>query len=421
MKNLEFIGWVPCLTGSLYFENTYSHVIGNGYLNEKNVELNKITNEIYRYTVVASNVNWKDFDADADGDWNVILLASGALDANFIEGKVFLIPAQNPIWHSQILGSLKNIAKRVHEKSDIQIELSELETVLINSKQINPVYIANFQLKKSGIVYLSYETEQQIEGNKSNINLLICRQCFYYLKYTFHKHKHHALAESLTTIHPYSSEKDVVGEALISDLRKALVTLSRDCDPSDYKVLFSSKGVLSYTKSLALTCKLEGLITDSTYASQKIYLDNIGESLEITGKKIEGGINTRIAFNANFRSICIFAFALLAPLTLLYKDNIVNSFGKAYSTHHIVKSFAWVVGDERHMLTIILIVLMIYYILRWINIRYGSPILALLKFKKISNEKLEFVLENKRSAEVLFAFLIFMTVVLILTGMIRLL
>jgi len=236
----EFIGWVPCISGSLNFRLTACDVIGSGYSNINHVELDTQGQQKERFIVIASKVDWEDFKTTSEGQWNVVMMASGSVESNHIDERVYLIPAQNSIWQDQIATLLKNIGLKVHQKEDIKGLFTELEISLSNGVNI---FASKFRLNEAGFIYLS--SDQEVKDGDTATRYLICRQSFYFVKYTFHKHKHHEPTESLTTIHQLSTKPDIVGKALICDIKKCIVTLKRDSAPADFKVFFASKGILS--------------------------------------------------------------------------------------------------------------------------------------------------------------------------------
>lgn len=412
----DFIGWVPCISGSLNFRLTACDVIGSGYSNINHIELDS-QGQQKRFIVIASKVDWEDFKSSSDGQWNVVLLASGKVGSDYIDGQVYLVPAQNSIWQEEIAALLKNIELKVFQKEDIKEAFAELAVNLGNGAKGEEVFASRFRLKEIGFVYLG--SDQKVKDGDTTTRLLICRQSFYFIKYTFHKHKHHESSESLTTIHRLSAKQDTVGKALIGDIKRCLVDLRRDSAPADFKVFFASKGILSYAKSLAYSCKVEGLLTDACYNAEKNYIDNLGESLEILGRKIEAGIAVRGAFNANFRSIGLFVFAVLAPFTLLFKDEIRQGNAQV-PVNHIVQMMRWIVLDESHLLVVLAICIVLYISLRKVVLRYGSPNLAAQKYHQISVKTLDFVTNNERSSHVLMLLLYVLFAIAVLSFLYRL-
>ena len=395
----EFIGWVPCVSGKLYFEFTSCDVINeNGYLNTNHIELDKVSNTEKRYFIVASEVDWEDVKtANSEGIWNVILIGSSPLNSIEIEGKVILIPSSNNIWREKIIPLFQDVSQLVKEKEDIYQKHSDIEQLLVNLINSGGTFGSSFILKNNGITYLS-----PLNNINEDEKMLICRQCYYFVKYTFHKDKHHARSETLTTCHRITNLSEI-GLTLVSDLKKALVTLKRDCDAADYKSLFAAKGILSYAKSLLMTCKAEGLMSSELYTIEKAYIDNIGESLDVMGKRVEGELVAKTSYDTNCRSIGLFIFAAIAPFTLVYKDQIASHISKSPAQeNHIVKLLQWFLGSEKNVLMAFLVVLGVYFIFQNIYLRYGSPSFAARKLKRISITYLDFVVDNRRSAEVLY-------------------
>ena len=410
----SYIGWVPCVSGKLLFQFTSCDAISNhGYINANNVEPDLASNKVIsRYLVIATEVNWKDLETHEEGVWNVVLIASAPLSSKKLTGKVFLIPAQKSIWNEEIQPILKEIATQIQEKNEIQLSSRKIEDILDNAINESVAYGAKFELKDSGITYLSL-LPHITKPTKPETEFLICRQCYYYIKYTFHKDKHHAPSESLTTIHLLDKQKAEIGTELIGDLKDAIVALKRNCEPSKYKTYFSSKGILSYGKSLAMTCKNEGFLSENEHAAEKVFIDSMGESLEVTGKKIEAELQARANYNVGFRSICLFILAIIAPFTIIFREKIENKINIS-SENHILNILSWFVGSEWHAVLTALVVVVIYFIAKYLQLTYGSLNLALGKVNLIAKGIFEYVVEDIKSAETLLMYVYFLTLAALL-------
>lgn len=355
-------------------------------------------------------MDWEDFRESPErpsnenpnpisGQWNVIFIANESDPAHTsMNGYVFLLPEGNAIWEKTVIQSLQAIHRDIYEKADVGKGIEDLKELLLNR---NDIYTSKFKLTRSGLTFLQYMAVAS-RADKPDTPQIICRHAYYYVKYSFHKHKHHATAESLTSIYEYTGQEDVDGKALINGLKGALTRLHRDAHPADYKALFASKGIASYIKSLIISCRREGLISESVYSTELLYTSNITESLEIKGKKIESEIAVRSSFNVNFRSILIFIFGLLAPFVILFKDEILNT--KADPSNHVIKAIRWFVANEFHIVATAVIVIFYYWLSKKIVLRWGSARLAAKKYHAISVAVVDFVAGNKRGANVLLYF-----------------
>jgi hypothetical protein len=401
-NDYEFIGWIPCVSGKLYFEFTACDVInnnGNGFLNANHIEFDSLSNKQKRYFVIASEVDWEDFKIEGlSGIWNVVLTSDAEVGSREITGHVFLVPKQISAWEISIVEILKNISELTNQQMDVKAEYMNLVSILNSLVPIRHAFVADFVLKDNGLTWLKNESADKDDDT----SLLVSRQSYYYLKYSFHKDKHHKRSESLTTVHRLPNHETNVGLLLIDDIKKALVTLARDCHPSDYKMFFSAKGILSYGKSLLNSCKSQLLLDSDTYAIEKTYFDNMAESLDVIGKRVESEINLRTNFDNTFRSIGLFLFASIAPFTLLYKDELraqLHINNENVVVPHLLSMLEWFIGNERHFVLSVICVILGYYLLKRIQLRYGAPFLAFDKLSFKSMKIIEVVVDYKGAAE----------------------
>lgn len=412
-NNYEFIGWIPCVSGKLYFEFTACDVInnsGNGLLNVNHIEFDAALDQQKRFFVIASEVDWEDFKIEGlSGKWNVVLISDVVVDSREVSGHVFLVPKQIPAWDSAIVGQLRKISELTHEQDDIKLQYDNLKNTLKTLLPSKNAFASEFTLKENGITFLKNISEDK----DAETSLLVSRQSYYYLKYSFHKDKHHKRSESLTTVHRYNNDSNI-GLVLIGDIKKALVTLARDCHPSDYKMFFSAKGILSYGKSLLNSCKAQLLLDSETYTVEKAYFDNMAESLDVIGKRVESEINLRTNFDNTFRSIGLFLFACIAPFTLMYKDELRAELQVSNGNMvvpHVLKVLEWFIGNEQHFMFTIFSVIAGYYFLKRVQLRYGAPFLALDKLSINSKKIIEFVVDNRNAAEKLLNFIYLLIVI----------
>lgn len=412
-----FIGWVPCVSGKLYFEFTACDVInndGNGLLNVNHIELDPESQKQKRYFVIASEVNWEDERVlGKSGQWNVVLLSDVDFESDSLIGAVYLVPKETNYWDKHIVGILREISQIRHEAGDIKNEFLRLKENLGNLVTHGEAFAANFHLLDNGITYL-----QNVHQNASiDESLLICRQSYYFIKFSFHKDKHHKRSESLTTVHRLSDDANH-GLLLVDDLKKALVTLARNSHPSDFKVFFAAKGILSYGKSLLNSCKKIGIIDEKAYTTEKAYFDNMAESIDVIGKKVEAEITTRTNFDNTFRSFWLFVFASIAPFTLMYKEEIrhhlaLSSDGSANPSLHMVDVLKWFLENDRHLIAFFIAFIVVYVVWKKIQLRFGAPYLARDKLYTVSNGVLEFVFDNRRRAGVVLNYLKVITILMI--------
>lgn len=413
----QYIGWVPCISGKLYFNLSECDVINEkGYINENRVRTDLVSKHTERHIVVASEVDWEDVKTNtSEGLWNVLLLANSPLNAIELTGTIYLMPRQVEILDKNFIGYIKNVPSQLNDGADICEIQKDLMTLLDAPVKERQAFKAEFLLKDNGIVYLKSDNCKSEDEYK-----LLCRQSYYYVKYTFHKDKHHSRSESLTTVHKVTNLSGM-GSILVNDIKKSLVVLKRSIYHADYKNLFAAKGILSYTKSLLMSCKVEALISDADYVIEKSYIDNMSESLEIMGRKFESELSARASYDTNVRSLGLFILAALAPFTLIYKETIVKSISKnSTQDNHIVKAIEWFVGSEVHLLSTILFIVIAYYFFQGIFLKYGSPNFALRKFNQVRIKSILIIVDNYRSAKLILNIIYIIFAILILTIIIRL-
>jgi hypothetical protein len=103
---------------------------------------------------------------------------------------------------------------------------TQLESELINYDSTDEFYQINFEMTESGIATLKVVTDK--ENISDQDEYVLCRQAFYFLKYSLHTHKHHSdTLDSLTTVHSINTDKNKLGEKLIFDLKQSLVDINR--------------------------------------------------------------------------------------------------------------------------------------------------------------------------------------------------
>jgi hypothetical protein len=67
---------------------------------------------------------------------------------------------------------------------------------------------------------------------------------------------------------------------------------------------------------------------------------------------------------------------------------------------HIIKIIKWFVSSELHLVIVTAFIVLTYFILKNIHLRYGSPNLAFKKFNRFSKKVFDYILENERSADI---------------------
>lgn len=417
MKNIrdhfDYIGWVPCISGHLLFEYTECGLTDkkrNIYAEINHVELDAKFNTPCRYIAVSSRVDWKDGNTKLYGIYRVVLLASNPINTDQLEGKVYIIPDNNPEWESRnIEEKLLNLKKLTISDQDMRKEFLNLRIILDECPQIG--FVINFKLNRSGFTFLRHHNKNV--KTTAETSFVVSRQAYYYIKYAFHKHAHHdKSAESLTTTFSLPGRDNAIGMILIQDLKRSLVQLKRDFTVSNYKLLLQSKGIVSYAKSLLVSCNKEGFILIKDYEAEKAYIENIGESLEVAAKKIESGIAVEEKVSANFRAIVLFALAIVAPISMVFRDDIHSAVG-ANKPSHLINLISSGAQSDSTILLLAGTILICYFLYRSIIIKYGSLPFAISGLHRL----LESICFSKRRATVIILTLLALSALLLYTSL----
>lgn len=401
MKNIrdeyDFVGWVPCISGYLLFEYTCCVLAENDdevYSEINHLELD-VDDKECRHIIVSSGVNWKDGKTHLKGRYRVVLLASVPMKAEQLEGQVYIIPRDNNEWEKGcITEDLCSLNELTLKGEDIKAKFADLKNKL-DAIQSDKVFITNFKLIRSGFLFLRYNKKNSLP--KWETSAVIARQSYYYVKYTFHKHAHHdKSAESLTTTFSLPDDNLAIGILLSNDLKRSLVQLKRDFNGSNYRLLLQAKGIVSYAKSLLLSCKKENFISKDQYADEKAYIENLGESLEVTAKKIENQIATDEKISSNFRAILIFCLAIIAPITLIFREEVIKRMGSHQPTH-IIEIIGQVAQSDQFIFTLAILTIVVFLAYRMMVINFGSLPLAVKGLHRL----IEFIVLSKRRAKVI--------------------
>ncbi|MCF6282218.1 MAG: hypothetical protein L3J28_08405 [Candidatus Polarisedimenticolaceae bacterium] len=411
------IGWVPCISGSLRFELT-TCVLGTGSIkcDLNYLEKNPTNQEYSRQVLISSVVDWKDEGPEEkDGIYRVLLHSSFPADSKCINGMIYIIPESlaEHSW-SDIDTHIKGINQLAEDKEDILEAVSSLTKALANYKH-KRLYKIQFCLNESGFSFLKFDTDTQ-HTNKTKDTAI--RQAYYYIKYSWHKHRHHNdTAESLTTTHRIRDDGTIDGSLLITDLKKSLVILKRDFHPSDYKSLYHAKGMAAYAKSLISSCYKNEFINEITKAEHDGYLDNISCSLNVLAETVQREIDTRTLVSNNFRSILLFILAFVAPLTIIFREEIRLA-AKAGESHSsiAIEVISSIAGNDYFILLTAICVWLLYCLHKKMHLKYGSSFLAFQLFK----DAIDLIVNQKHKADTLAKTGIFVAIAFICIGFYRL-
>ena len=340
----NYVGWVPCLSGQLVFELVECGLKDNAYDTTEIIHHARDNNgKIIECILLQSTVNWKDFGGtDLHGLWSVILFSKRILGSNYHEGSVYFMPKggdDSPSWNDALdLARNINLQLNTELSPDVLTQLLDFEGIINNTcLPSTNCFRAKFRLEHDGIVGLESLAKEKDEQK------IIARQAYYYIKYAWHKHRHHdSRAETLTTIHNVclSNRKEYIAEVLIDDLKRNLVQFKRDADHTSHREMLKAKGIISYAKALVEIMKSRGLIDNDYYTKELNHLGYFKESLDIISSGIEKDISLHNQSVNDARALILFIFAMFTPALIFNKEAI----NQLYNSATLPKYVQWI-GD----------------------------------------------------------------------------
>lgn len=272
-EDCDFVGWVPCLSGSLRFELIQS---GLGE-NKSNVKISEKENSF----IIYSSVDWKDRKcSEVDGLFSVIAFMSVDAEGQYASGSVFIAPQEffGELWLSRIFFIKDSIESSAILKCEGDKKLLLYDPFLrdIREHRHEELYKINYKICKKGFCGLQFARESK-EEKERDISVA-CRQAFYFLKYALHQHKHHPHNDdSLSIVFPYQEARRKPS-ILYENLTNQIVRLKRHYDTISY-VDKKHTGFVAYTFSLLESLRSYGLVTIDYYKEQVSYLTNIERSI----------------------------------------------------------------------------------------------------------------------------------------------
>ncbi len=365
-QNNKFIAWIPCLSGRLLFRHFSSgHHCATGTLLIKHEESFPTYKKRVRTVVLYEILDLKDEDdKDSDGSYHFILTGSKFSDESEFTGKIYVFPVSegfgNKGW-KQIGSDLREIK----EKADRQDHIDDYYQGIIRklSGFYHPeFYTVSFNVDECGFATLEYETvgKNGIHYDSMHIKV-VSRQCFYYLKYALHKHKHHHKNDdSLTTIHEFPGSETDIGLILINDLRSSIVDIKRKFEDIDHEGLNEAQGIVSYTLSLVESSYKKGYLSQEEYNHQKNYFNNISSSLEITANQKERKRDRNANAWNTARSVLLFFISIIAPIMFLFRDHILEGIKGSENNSYIAQPFIWVFSSTVHFAAVLICVVALF-------------------------------------------------------------
>ena len=342
-RSYPFVGWVPCLSGHLFFDLSQCGLSDGDAIASVNHEEAAAEGRFQRSLVVASKVDWKDRPETPaqpkprlEGKFNVLLVARHLSGDDHLVGTIQLVPADLACKEGwcDVFKQTTAIQHAADKGDEVAAQLDQLDQQ-IDEFKTDRVWSIRFHLNTRGFVWLRLDLHG--EQQPSNISAeVLSRQAYYYIKYSFHIHQHHHdSVDSLTTVHsttPLSRSEpkiasDDLGKRMIIELKRSLVDLKRNAEDTDYRSLVQTSGVVAYAKSLVIACHAEGMLSETVRMQEMHYLDNLDASVQNKVRAINESHNLAQEYASRFRSVVLLLLALIAPVTLVYRNEIANGSG----------------------------------------------------------------------------------------------
>ncbi|WP_304637695.1 MULTISPECIES: hypothetical protein [Pseudoalteromonas] len=366
-SSYKFVGWIPCISGHLDF-GLLNVGLQGGFTNSKRKDPNSFCPNFAkvgfkdshaRRSVIQSWVDWKD-RIDSDGDYRVCVIseANSSEDLNKREMYGTAVVYRKKYETAQgeynctLLDALHDLNATYEQKarnctpsewSSIQKELNQLWEIAVGlvptsstpspsqqlfgeSEEVMPdVYRVDFRIKADGLTYLSFVNlhGQSIEKNSEIIRLtdedrfIICRQIFYYLKYSLHVHKHHEhQADALTSIVPNNPQ---AGLKLVGQVKRELSAIKR-IQLFHKRLHHTSEaiGIIGYLNSLLVALKDKGFLDDEDYEKELVRSCSLEKSFSGQSARIEDSFKKRSHISStakqttmmmmSYVSLCLIAF-----------------------------------------------------------------------------------------------------------------
>lgn len=272
-SEFAYIGWIPCLSGSLCFDFLTPGIGEN--------RTSVLFDDDFQSSIIYADIDWKDsLNPNRDGKFSVILF-SQTENSSVMRGSAYVCPQEviSETWLYRIR-EIKQKLQHSIEGGDEGKAREEKEQHFdpfwseISKIKDNELYQIDFVIDSFGFarfLYKNFESDSKIDAETAS------RQAFYFVKYALHQHKHHPHEDdSLTTV--FDLQKDGSPKKLFQDLVRQVIHLKRHYDAIDYKDTKHS-GIIAYSYSLLESLHKKDQIDDQEYSSNKNYLSNIEKSL----------------------------------------------------------------------------------------------------------------------------------------------
>jgi len=393
MENYKYIGWVPCLSGKLYFKyiscglgkDAIASINHKELLPGGSVAPDSKTGQMpyQRHIVLSSNVDWKDTRKE-NGDFHVVMLGK-ATHVSAFSGRVYIIHKDSidSQWEKiedEIKSLNRDVLSAYRQNEDVVISgrYKNLESS-VNKFEAEYFYTIEYEVDRHGFAYLNYIEEIDDQEHM----LTVVRQAFYYIKYAIHQHQHHRFDDdSLTTAHLAPVNKEDIGDQLLDDLKESMVAMKRDLRVTRDHRLYDVKGVVSYARSLLQSCCRVGYINKDSYEHELQFINNMKSSIETLVQNDEREIAKNISSSNAARSVILLIFAIAAPFVLLNRELIQKGVGESGDLESLPQTliliFVKFAGTTNGLLVTTASLLVTYFFYKSIiNYKYGSLLLFL--------------------------------------------
>ena len=361
----SFVGWIPCVNGHLDFGLIRPGIRGG--LTKEEIKDKKISAISYspigqndnhtRRIALQSWVNWQD-ERKENGEFRVCLFGEvheeQDLDNRELIGSVIIYPKGYETVtgkHSaglldtiHALGELRNAPHQnwSNQQSKLNQQWEVLQRHIPDSTTQSPfklvinkdsepqpnIFRIDFRVRANGLTYLTFH---DLNGQKFEHHALtdedrfvLCRQAFYYIKYSLHVHKHHEhKVDALTSIVPNNTH---AGMKLIGQIKRELTGIKRtQLEHKRKHHSAEANGIIGYLQSLQICLLNEKMITKAQYRTETVRLNSLEKSFNAQFARIEDRYNkTQHIATASKQWTTLF----LATISLTFLAYI-NLYGKA--------------------------------------------------------------------------------------------
>lgn len=337
MENWDYMGWVPCLNGHLDFGLMKVGITGpfsvGKTVDPKCISVNQSTrrerDSHERKIFLQSKVDWRDTETfnPTDGLFRVLVTAevtqSASMDNRVLSGNISIYPiVAEPNLYNDRMDI--NIHAMSHELQDIAAERDRINLRLgLNeanrfdqlTSEMNKLFAAlqgivagqtlinkldydfffasfEFRIEANGIVWL-----KSVKDNiRPEIQFVIARQAYYFLKYSLHIHKHHqSRQDALTTIVSLGMDEDAKSEAglrLVCQLKRELTSLNRIKSDrahryKDQLFLNDTCGIIAYGKALIRSLRNSNIFDENLADRELERFDDLKSSSDALNFKMD--------------------------------------------------------------------------------------------------------------------------------------